>query len=252
MRGFCRKPVPFVVLASARSGTNHFISLIRQHPSVQAFYELLHETPEERARWKAQRYDHTTEPVAAFLDRVYWHSYHPLTRAVGFKLFFTQALDEPLVDAWRYLAEIDSLKVIELVRRNRFHQFVSLEVARQTWVWDERVDLPEAQRPEYPKLSISAEGFREYLRESAEIRARALAALGREPAFVLAYEDLCAAQGATLAQVFSYLGVWRYPFAYLAKEELRKQRRIPIHEQVLNYEALKAEFSGSAEEIYFL
>lgn len=247
-----RQRVRYIVLTSARTGSNHLISLLRQHLSVQAYYELLHNNLTERSSWRGGVTYDESEPVAEFLKRVFDSYYHPLTRAVGFKLFYSQAQPEPLAGAWDELARMPDLRVIELVRENRFRQFVSFEAALRSQRWLEKKGAKDGSvAAEASALEISAEKFIEFARQQEQDRNRALEYVGAKPRLELSYESLDANRNQVLRQAFTFLSVPAFPHLYCIRNAFRKQGLSPLANRVSNYAELKAHFSSSEYARYF-
>lgn len=242
-----RSRLRFIVLASERSGSNHFVGLIRQHPCIQCFYELLNDNPSARSRWRGERYRGEPE-VEQWIEQVYEYPYRFYTSAVGFKLFYSQGREESIAAIWQHLQSMPQLRVIELVRENRFEQFVSLVLARQNNQWHEYRHYPERS---YEPVEIAPESFLEYLKIYESFRVKAHDRLKDKVRLNVTYEQLLERRQETLERVFAFLDVPTTPFKYLWRSPFRKQRKVPTNQQVKNYQELRRYFADTPQAEYF-
>lgn len=220
------------------------MSLLGQHWATHCFYELFHNKFEQRTLFFDQRY-RDGEDGGEFAKQVFSRRYPALVKAVGFKLFYSQALTEPASRVWEYLASDPSIKIIELHRRNRFETFVSFQVALQSKQWVKRRFRLHRRKIVTPPFEVQAKEFKEWLEREDELRRIALQRLHNNQRLTIAYEDLCQDRTKTVADVYQFLGIRSYPRAWLLRDTLSKQQTTPLTEQVANYLTLKAEFQDT-------
>ncbi len=135
----------FLILTLGRSGSNHWVNLINEHPRVLNYGEVLGDyTPHERyvrPLMRQSRYGYIdrllTSPAMAYAGQTY-SAISRLARresprlpkrysqldAVGFKDFSELVRRRDLADD---LVDDDGLKVISLIRRDVLRRFISLE-----------------------------------------------------------------------------------------------------------------------------
>ena len=146
--------VPFIILGLGRSGSNLIVSLLRSHPHVRCFGELL-TFDSKFVDFSVEGYDSNsaedlrlrdTDVIGFFQRRIYGE--HPAwVRAVGFKPMYQHLpFFPPELTDW-FAAQPD-LRVIHSKRRNLLRFFVSLQIANNSGQWIAPV-TPEslARRP---------------------------------------------------------------------------------------------------------
>jgi LPS sulfotransferase NodH len=265
----------FMVLGSARTGSNLLLSLLSAHPYVKTYGELfnLDMLPE------TSLLEVLDDPVAFLRRRVYQN--HKLEiAAIGFKMFYEhltrdyfikpvdvsdaapqlqekyaqfsnfresnyawEILDERFRATWEFLRADQSLAVIHLQRRNMLHTLVSLKRAFVTsqW-WSLRSGLQAT-----PAVHLDPEECCRYFQKLSNSAAEADAAFAEHPKINVIYEDLIDEQQATLQRIFAFLKV---PYKSVTTR-MKKQNLASLRETVDNYEQLKSYFRNSRWDVFF-
>lgn len=241
----------FIILGEGRSGSNFFRSLLNSHGQVIAFGELFRF--HESIGWDLSPYDHVwqserliqlfkSDPVS-FLEEKVFRRFPKTVAAVGFKLFYYHANDEPRNRVWSYLKNQNDLKVIHLKRQNTLRIILSLKKAFMTNKWENRTGTEE------DKLSIHLD-YEECLRrfEDSDNYKRQYDKFfeGKEMIEVI-YETLEANYTAEMRRVQGFLGVSQKP----VKASIYKQSTLALSKAISNYYELKEQFYRTPWENFF-
>ena len=255
----------FLLLAHPRSGSTLLLRSLADHPNVKMFGELFNDEEDERQRAFAGRrrsgadlqagsdasdYYKEGEDGAEFLrQRVLRNSSpDPNIKAIGFKLFYCQARENPYVKTvWEYLLTNPNIYVIHLQRRNLLESYFSLRVATITREWAR------------PKGATPSDFTLEPFRLDPEQCARKFNAItahrewvktswSRRPMLEITYEDdLRGKYEQTIRAIEDFLDLEHVP----TEQRLEKQARRPPREAILNYAELKEYFRYTLHEEYF-
>jgi LPS sulfotransferase NodH len=256
----------FMILGSARTGSNFLLSLLSSHPSIKTYGELfnLDMLPRDSLT------EALNDPVAYLQRRVYKPQGLGIS-AVGFKMFYDHlkkdyfdkpmqasdtsrrlqekfdrfsafiesaydwdTLDKRFRDAWGFLVEDVSLAVIHLKRRNALDTLISLKRAFATNEW---WSLKSDSRPTFA-VHLDPEECSRYFQRMSDFQAAADTAFAAHPKIDVIYEDLAERQQDTLKAIFSLLDV---PALSLTTRMI-KQNQATVQETVANYEQLKNHF----------
>ena len=269
----------FVIITSIRSGSTMLGDYLNSHPQVMTFFELFHRYM-NNVPFGLRGYDHksrdpkvvqlrNTDPVK-FLEDHILTKHSPDTKAVGFKLLYTQARTSdpwwngpdferwwkevgraPLLpndksDLWSYLKESRDIKIIHLVRRNYLEKTLSAHKAIHSGQWGIgatggfQQDVPLKVRLNYEELSQDFEAFRRMEEETDEFF--------REHSLLkLSYEDLIGNPEDTFESLFNFLGV---P-SINPSTNTQKQNQQCLRESIENYGELKEKFQQTAYNFMF-
>jgi LPS sulfotransferase NodH len=256
----------FMILGSARTGSNFLLSLLSSYPAIKTYGELfnLDSLPQDNLT------EALDDPVAYLRRRVY-KPHGPGISAVGFKMFYDHLkkdyFDKPVQaagtsrrlqdkfdrfsafiesnydwdtlagrfrDTWDFLVEDVSLAVIHLKRRNALDTLISLKRAFATNEW---WSLKSESRPTFT-VHLDPEECSRYFHRMSDSQAAADTAFAAHPKIDVIYEDLADRQQDTLEAIFSLLDVPALPLT----TRMIKQNAAPASETVANYEQLKNHF----------
>jgi LPS sulfotransferase NodH len=265
----------FVVLGSARTGSNYLLSLLSAHPAIKVYGELfnLDKLPEPSLL------EALDDPLAYLRKRLY-APHPPHIAAVGFKMFYYHlkpAYFEKLIDpseasdglrtkferfyhfieskydwatlyarfeaTWDALIADRSVKVLHLKRRNLLHTLISHKTAFATGQW-----MRVASR-EQPKTTIhlDPEECQRYFDRLAGFAADADAAFADHARLDVTYEGLVHAQAEELERIFGFLTLPGAP----VKTLMKKQILAPASEVVDNYGQLREHFKDTRWHAFF-
>ena len=110
----------FVVITTARTGSNWLISLMSSHKNISAYGEVFNIL---RGRstddiWK--------EVFNKKLRKV---------KFIGFKIFYDHPLNTNDKSVWNKILSDKSIHIIHLKRENMLRSFISLKIAHKTQTW---------------------------------------------------------------------------------------------------------------------
>jgi LPS sulfotransferase NodH len=266
----------FMILSSARTGSNLLLSLLSAHPQIKAYGELfnLGGLPKE------DLFQALDDPIA-YLRRKVDKPHRPDVTAVGFKMFYEHltedyfrklvdtsdaaeelkaqfqrladlietnyewpALDARFRAAWQCLIADRSLAVIHLKRQNMLNSLVSLKTAfitRQWWTL-------KSDGETGPTVHLDPEECRKYFQKLDGFADEADKAFQDHPMLEVSYEHLVEHRQEALAEIFRFLNV---PYQDVATR-MKKQRLIPASESIGNYSQLKDAFRETRWCTFFM
>lgn len=273
-----KQPQRFMMLASARTGSNLLLSLLSGHPSIKMYGELFN-LDKLRKDELVQTLD---DPIEYLRKRVY--RAHPLgTAAVGFKMFYehltpdyfskpidpsetSERLKEQFVElstflqtnydrttlserfsaTWDFLTGDRSLAIIHLKRRNMLNTLISLKTAYVTDVWWQ---LNGTKRTGTTKttLRLDPAECERYFRKLDECMEKADWIFQDHQKLEIVYENLLEKREEELRRVFAFLNV---PY-HLLSTRLEKQILAPVSELVENYSQLRQYFQQTKWSAFF-
>ena len=249
-----RRPTPFVVFTTPRSGSSWLIDLLDSHPCIAAHAELFlvgdRTTPDygnrDVPRFEATLDESRRHGRAALLVRRVRYLNRLFARrrgvqAVGFKLMYLQASAHTGIVP--YLAA-QRARVVHLVRANALDQIVSYEAALVRNVFRARRGevVPEVTvRLDPPALPARLEKM-----ESEVADARRTLARYRLQALEVVYEHLAETTADELARVVSFLDV--EPTDWQAESSLVGANRAPRTELIENLSEVEAALAGTRYE----
>ena len=265
----------FMVLGSARTGSNLLLSLLSAHSHIKTYGELfnLDMLP------KTNLIEVLDDPVT-FLRRKVYEDHKLEIAAVGFKMFYDhltrdyfvklvdvsdaapqlqekytqfsnfiesnyawEILDKRFRTTWEFLRADQSLAVIHLQRRNMLHTLISLKRAYMTSQWWSLKSGAQA----IPPVHLDPEECCRYFEKLSSSAAEADAAFAEHPKINVIHEDLIEKQQDTMQRIFAFLKV---PYESVTTR-MKKQNPASPRETVDNYEQLKNYFRNTRWDVFF-
>ena len=266
----------FMVLGSARTGSNLLLSLLSAHPHIKTYGELfnLDMLP------KTSLIEALDDPVTYLRQKVYQD--HKLEiEAVGFKMFYDhltrdyftklvdvsdaapqlqekytqfssfiesnyawEILDERFRRTWEFLRADQSLAVIHLQRRNMLHTLISLKRAYMTSQW---WSLKSGSQQTIPPVHLDSEECWRYFQKLSNSAAEADAVFAEHPKINVIHEDLIENQQDTMQRIFAFLKI---PYESVTTR-MKKQNLESPRESIDNYEQLKSYFRNTRWDVFF-
>ncbi len=243
----------FIILGSARTGTNYLQTLLSSHKSIRVFGEIFMVSSLRRNPSALIRPAH-------FLESDVFNKYPKRISAVGFKLMYTHArygLDgiynsglaiftsyerKRLESVWRYLEKHREIKIIHLQRRNIVRTAVSLLRARQTNQWA----LRHSEKPSQTsgRIELSREFLEAFHRDLGSKRAACEASFAGHAVFEVYYEDLVTDRNRELDRIMDFLGVERQHLS----TPLVKQNTRSMRDAIADFEHLRNSVEGTRFE----
>ncbi len=235
----------FIILGRGRSGSNFLRGLLNSHRQIITFGELFRFP--ESIGWEFPDHDmflqsHSllslmqTDP-GRFLEEQVYRKFPGHISAVGFKLFYYHAQDDPRKTVWSYLRGQEDLKIIHLKRNNTLRLIVSETKAFKTNRWTNTT----AEQEETFTLALTYhQCLHRFLQEQAHKDQFDIFFNGHCKMDVI-YEDLDRDYETEMKPIQAFLGV-----SYEAVKPLTyKQSNQPLREVISNYDELKKRFKGT-------
>lgn len=241
----------FIIIGTARTGSNFLRSLLNDHPQVVAFGELFRER--DAIGWDFSGVPrssavHTlfqTDPVRFLTTRVFGR-YPRHIGAVGFKIFYYHAQDDAAwADVWPHLIADTGIKVIHIKRQNMLRTHLSRMRAMQTDVW---VQQNQNTAPNIGPITLDYAACLEEFRQTEAYEASFDTQLANHPLLELNYETLADDHDATMRRVFAFLDV---PYRPVRPGTVKQSSRRPLSAAIANYAALQAQFAGTRWARFF-
>lgn len=258
----------FVLICHARSGSNLLALSLLENSNIRMFLEIFNDEEESRKTdyrvdkliayddWadlkliRNGEYYRKGQDAYDFLDNCVYHNHHfEEIKAVGFKLFYSQAREnDAMKRAWDYILENNDIKVIHLVRINLFKAYVSLEKALKTNNWIEVENCTQAKSKEF-NLTVNPEACKQYFITTLERRQWVRKMLSRRNYLEITYEnELCKCFETTVIKIFDFLNVPKTQIVV----KTRKQGTDIIENEVQNYSSVLNFFKDTNYYQYFI
>jgi LPS sulfotransferase NodH len=268
-------PQRFMLLATARTGSNLLSSLLSAHPAIKMYGELFNLDTLARKDLS----DALDDPIAYLRARLS-REHRPAIAAVGFKMFYehltpdyfqkpidtadaTERLrtkidefaryvaahyDETTLSqrfraAWACLAQDRQLAVIHLRRRNSLHTLVSLKTAfvtGQFWSLNGDADVTTTIR-------LSAAECQRFFERTDASAADADRLFAAHRKLDVTYEALVEGRDEQLREIARFLNVPCLPVS----TRMRKQIGAPVSQVIANYGELKDWFCQTRWQAFF-
>jgi LPS sulfotransferase NodH len=270
-----QKTQPFMVLGSARTGSNYLSTLLNAHNNIKMMGELFNLDLLENSILEKV----LTNPIDYLNNKISDNS-RPEIYAVGFKLFYdhmspryleklisTSDADQKIkvrfdrfetylnsnydIDEiyskfssfWDFICNNKEINVIHLTRRNKLASLVSLKTA---YISNEWLQLRGAKKKRH-NFFLSYEECISYFKTIDDYEMHFASKFQHDQILSVTYEDLIENKDAELEKIFTFLNVSNRKSASV----LQKQIVNPLSEIVLNFKELKQQFSTSAWEHFF-
>ncbi|MEO7026687.1 MAG: sulfotransferase [Caulobacteraceae bacterium] len=240
----------FLVVCTARTGSNLLTRSLARPPDVRCFGELAKANyqSEPNAFAKLERLTGRGAQELAKLQSdtiekfIFDIVYKIEGEAIGFKIFYEHCREATRAVLWDRLAAERALKVVHLTREAGFDVYVSLLYAELTNKWVTLRGDSDAQANDLDNIIVDIEHCRGSLQRHFNRRREATTMFGRHPYLEVDYNELEIDLSGTLRKVRGFLEV---PQQEIDIAPLRKQAARPAREKVRNYAEVKAAFRGT-------
>jgi LPS sulfotransferase NodH len=252
--------MPFILLATQRTGSSWVQEMLHSHPSLKVYSELFLPDASGMPMWEPSDFEfaasfvHDRARTPVLLTRRYWMVAYlrrlfgqPGGRSVGFKYMYDQVPHSPEVLAYAAAARVP---VVHLIRRNLLDTVISAKLAAASGLYH----LPADGRPAIPWLASERDQTRvrldpgEVVQELNTLarerrRFRAWLRLTRTPTLEVEYETLVA-DPSRFGPILEFLGVSDPDPAQLqcALKKVRTESRADV---ISNYSELESTLTGT-------
>jgi LPS sulfotransferase NodH len=241
----------FIILTTARSGSNFLLGMLNSHTQVLAFGELFRE--KKNIGWDLDPYDRylqsdrlkklaQRDPVA-FIENKVFRNFPAVKKAVGFKIFYYHAQDESMRHLWRFLRDQNDINVIHLKRMNTLKTMLSLKKAFLTNKWTQT----SIEKEERSSISLDYEECLENFNWTQQTQKKYDKFFQNHPKLDITYEDLSNNVDREMERIQKFLGI-DYEICTPATI---KQSNQTLSQAISNYPELKARFKNTPWEPFF-
>jgi len=232
----------FIILGTARTGSNFLRSLLNSNSRILAFGELFRFY--DSIGWDLPDYDRffqsrtlvslMQEDPARFLEKRVFRKYPANISAVGFKIFYYHAQNDTRKDVWNFLRNREDIKVIHLKRNNTLRLILSLRIAHETDRW---TDIDGTEEKNHV-ISISYEDCLRAFTEKPKKEKQFDIAFQNHDKIDVLYEDLSYDYEKEMKRIQDFLGIQYEPL----KPSTFKQAVLSLSKAISNYFELKDRF----------
>jgi LPS sulfotransferase NodH len=228
-------PKEFVIISTARSGSNHLVSLLNNHPSVRCYGEVfgkLNYAPLRSIDWRNKM---PNVWIATLKTTAISKQY------LGYKLMY-----EHCPRHMAYVLRAPHIKIIWLTRQNTIKRYVSFIKALQNKVW--RSSRTKKAAIGNKKITINTQHMLTKMRAANATLVALQAQLVQLPgkSLQVTYEDL--SQNAPIATWQSIIQFLQLPDIPLPSSDLRKQNSDDLTKSVSNITEVQQAIRGTEFE----
>ncbi len=220
--------IPFVVLATERSGSSLLMDLLSSRwAAIRSDGEI--------SNWHVRK----GRSVEELLEATYFSdSGH---RCIGSKIHRRQISDDDL----KKVLAVPGIRVVVLERRGVVRQFVSLKIARKDNIWRQPVMYPRSDVTSRAVV-ITADELLEYESRQRHAYESFESLLGGAPFLNTTYEELMENRDVEIERIGEFLGVGKPDRS--TSPRLRHQNPEPLSELISNFDQLRSDLSGLGRE----
>lgn len=230
----------FVIVCTARTGSNLLVRSLNRPPRTRCFGEVAKASfaseADAFAQFERLSGRGATELAAMQIEDVGSFIYDVIFElsgdTVGFKIFYEHCREPGRAGIWDRLVADAGLRVIHLTRNATFDTYLSLLYAQRTDQWFIRRDHADSPPNDLDDIDVDLEHCRSFLQSYLDKRRKASALFGGHTYMEIDYSALETDLAGALAEIRHFIG------APTPKEDpvpLRKQAARPAHEKVRNY-----------------
>lgn len=247
----------FIILNDYRTGSNFLMNLLKAHPKVICYSEVLFHN---KIFWGYKIYgkddddnslfEERNRDILKFLDKYIYRKYPARKKAVGFKFMYGDLFENKTIDLEAFLDRNQDVLVIHLTREDLLAQMISGIIFQKT---KDSVVVNDSQ---WNKKLGSIEPFKlteefcENFFSNKENRINSIEIIVRAKkvnSLSVTYEGLANNRVETLKTIQNRLGLNFYETKTIQK----KQNRLSHRDWITNYDELKSHFAGSKWSKYF-
>lgn len=238
----------FIILGRSRTGSNFLRSLLNSHPAALVLGEIFRNQD-------AIDFDHpefpTTERIIKvyqndpqkFLEKIVFRKIPAKYQALGFKLFYYHARENPFAQIWHTIKNQKDIRILHIKRRNILRTHLSRENAVKTGQWvntNGKETHLQSYQLDYDALLKDFIQTRQWEQEADSF-------FKDHPMIEVIYEDLSENTTGQIQKIQQFLGLPEYP----VQAQTYKQIQKPLSEIIQNYEDLKIKFQNTEWSTFF-
>lgn len=239
----------FIILGTARTGSNYLRGMLNSHRQVVAFGELFRD--QDAIGWDFAHLPHSRGMLSLFqndptkfLETRVFGNFPKHISAVGFKIFYYHAHDAAREPIWTYLRDHEEIKVIHIKRQNILKSYLSKKRAMMTQDWVRQ--NPTTKSPNQPILLSYEECVEDFTHTRAWEQQYDAIFQNHEKIDVF-YEQLSHDYVSEMRRIQDFLDVSYKP----VEPKTVKQSNRPLSSSIANYVELKERFAGTPWQEFF-
>ena len=251
------KKQKFIIIGSGRSGSTMLKNLLRSHPHITCFGELLNY---KKILWDYENFNdvYNTEEIhnirnsnpTEFIKMVYSLIDDVELFAIGFKSLYAHFdYSRNFKSILLYLLEQPDIKFLHNKRRNLFKTFCSYKNAAERTKQGKFMNAYDKDDVEHSiQIYINYDACLNFFEKTKKMEAKYDQIFKDKSMIDVFYEDLAKKTGFEMKKVLNFIGVDYAPLSL----STYKVRRQPISEVVVNYQELKKKFNDVGFGEYFV
>ena len=221
----------FIVLSTARTGSNLLLSLLESHPQIYVRGEIL-------AKLEGR------DPVRVLSG--IWRRQPRSVRAAGFKIFYYHPIDDKSNRIWEMLAQMEDLHVVHLKRRNKLRTLVSEKLAHKTHNW-KGTNVGAQIEGNGKSVTISIDLLTKEIEQIEKWELNGDNIFAASHMITVWYEDLVRDPETEIRKITDFLHVQ----PHVPKTFLKKQNPEPLRTLLTNYDELQSAMLGTKWSVFF-
>ncbi len=239
----------YIILTTARSGSNWLAKLLSSHSNILSLAEVFHQEfiyhpmLSKDQKGSLIRLSARNKTPVKFLKHFVYKNYSSIHKAVGFKVFFEHLDRKENISLREYLIDNNEIKVIFLTRENQLSSCLSLLRARQTGQWIG----PKGQVNKESPLDLSPVEAMNYFDGQESKRRRYKDYFKGHEILFVTYEQMYADINVVTSRILKF---FELPGETLTSE-FKKQSKLSLRNSVSNYEELAEYFKDGIYENFF-
>ena len=232
----------FIILGRSRTGSNFLRGLLNGHSNIVTMGEILRN--ENEIDWDSPFYQsnagilnlYQKNPVK-FLNKTVFRKFRPDVKAVGFKLFYYHAQNEPINAIWNALKVDKSVHVLHIKRENILRTHLSRIQAEQSGSWVNISGSTEKHKP----VTLDPMDCLNDFEQTRKWETDADLFFQGHPVMQISYEQLSEDYETVLHDTQQFLGLPIQP----VQPQTYKQSKLSLSMAIKNYWALKDHFADT-------
>ena len=231
----------FLIVGEERTGSTFLQMLLASNPSVLSLGELFNPVEEIRQRgYPTGKVITEKEDPIEYLETSVFQKHSEDLKAVGFRLFYTQARDDIWKTVWDYIRESD-IRIIHLKRRNLLDRYLSHQFAEKSDDW---AFFEKGSRQKIYPITLNAFDCAKSFHQSEFWQKQTDEFFQDNCKTTLFYEDLCKYPKDETKKLQEFLSLEPQDLTTITK----KQRTEKKSEVITNFDDLKRQFIRGACE----
>lgn len=238
----------FIILGRSRTGSNFLRGLLNSHPAVIVLGEIFRNQD-------AIDFDHpqfpTTKSImriyqqdpSRFLEKIVFRKIPANYMALGFKLFYYHANENPFKKVWSNLKERSDLHIIHIKRKNILRTHLSRENAVKTGQWVNT----SGKEIHFQTYKLDYDSLLHDFVQTRQWEQQADIFFSAHPKLEVIYEELSENTDQEIRKIQQFLDLPDHR----VQPQTFKQIQRPLYEIIENYEDLKSKFKNTEWAVFF-